>query len=66
MRFERALRCEQVIRYRKDHPDGYGYSRYAGLYRDWLGKTDVRMLQNHKADDDIFINTQGNKCRELR
>lgn len=47
--------------YRKDHPDGYGYSRYAGLYRDWLGKTDVRMLQHHKAGEKMFVDWAGLK-----
>ena len=47
--------------YKKDHPDGYGYSRYAGLYREWLGKTDVRMLQHHKAGEKTFVDWAGLK-----
>jgi transposase len=27
--------------YRQQQPDGYGYSRYCGLYRDWLKRQDV-------------------------
>ncbi len=48
-------------RYREDHPDGYGYSRYAGLYREWLGTTDVRMLQHHKAGQKVFVDWAGLK-----
>jgi len=45
--------------YRGSHPDGYGYSRYAGLYREWLAKTDVRMLQHHKAGEKMFVDWAG-------
>jgi transposase len=48
-------------RYREDHPNGYGYSRYAGLYRQWLGQTDVRMLQRHKAGQKLFVDWSGQK-----
>ena len=27
--------------YREKHPNGYGYSRYCGLYRNWLKRQDV-------------------------
>jgi transposase len=45
--------------YRGSHPNGYGYSRYAGLYREWLAKTDVRMLQHHKAGEKMFVDWSG-------
>jgi len=47
--------------YRSSHPDGYGYSRFAGLYRQWLGRTDVRMLQHHKAGEKLFVDWSGLK-----
>ena len=31
--------------YKERFPNGYGYSRYASLYRHWAKLTDVRMLQ---------------------
>ena len=50
-------------RYKEDHPDGYGYSRYAGLYRQWLGQTDVRMLQHHKGGEKLFVDWVGVKVK---
>jgi transposase len=41
------------------NPGGYSYSRYARLYRKWLGTTDVRMLQNHKAGEKLFVDWAG-------
>ena len=45
--------------YKKLHPHGYGYSRYASLYNDWLDKTDLRMLQHHKAGERLFVDFAG-------
>ena len=45
--------------YMELHPDGYGYSRYASLYREWLGTTDVRMRQHHKAGEKLFVDFVG-------
>jgi transposase len=45
--------------YKEQNPDGYGYSRYASLYREWLGKTDLRMRQHHKAGEKLFVDFVG-------
>jgi len=45
--------------YRDKHPDGYGYSRFADLYRAWKGRTDLRMLQHHKAGEKLFADFAG-------
>jgi transposase len=45
--------------YREKHPDGYGYSRYASLHREWLDKTDLRMRQHHKAGEKLFVDFAG-------
>jgi transposase len=45
--------------YKRSFPDGYGYSRYASLYRAWLGASDVRMLQFHKAGEKLFVDWAG-------
>jgi transposase len=45
--------------YRAEHPDGYGYSRFADLYRAWKGRTDLRMLQRHKAGEKLFVDFAG-------
>ena len=33
--------------YREKHPNGYGYSRYCGLYRSWLKRQDVVLRHEH-------------------
>lgn len=45
------LWCE----YKEQTPDGYQYSRYCGLYREWLGKRDYCMRQDHKAGEKVFV-----------
>jgi transposase len=37
----------------------YGYSRFADLYNQWKGKTDLRMLQHHKAGEKLFADFAG-------
>lgn len=41
--------------YREQHPDGYQYSRFCDLYRQWLGKRDYCMRQDHKAGEKLFV-----------
>ena len=45
--------------YKQLFPDGYGYSRYASLYRDWVGKTELSMLQRHRAGEKLFVDFVG-------
>lgn len=45
--------------YKREHADGYGYSRFADLYRAWKGRTDLRMLQHHKAGEKLFADFAG-------
>jgi len=45
--------------YMDKNPDGYGYSRYASLHREWLDKTDLRMRQHHKAGEKLFVDFAG-------
>ena len=49
--------------YRREHPDGYGYSRLADLYKEWDKKSDVRMLQLHKAGEKLFVDFAGLKAK---
>ena len=47
--------------YRADHPDGYQYSRFCDLYRDfrkWLKPT---MRQIHKAGEKVFVDFSGTR-----
>jgi len=46
--------------YKADHPrDGYQYSRFCDLYREWRGKLDVCMRQDHRAGEKMFIDYCG-------
>ena len=45
------LWCE----YKEAQPEGYQYSRFCELYRDWLGKRDYCMRQEHKAGEKVFV-----------
>ncbi|MDE0260877.1 MAG: IS21 family transposase [Bryobacterales bacterium] len=45
--------------YREQHPDGYSYSQFCELYRDWKTRQDLVMLQEHKAGDRIFVDYAG-------
>lgn len=45
--------------YKRSFPEGYGYSRYAELYRVWERSTDLRMLQRHKAGEKLFADFAG-------
>jgi len=41
--------------YRRDHPDGYGYSWFAERYRSWRDRIDVVMRQHHRAGEKLFV-----------
>lgn len=41
--------------YRTEHPDGYGRSRFSGLYRDWSRKLSLVMRQTHRAGEKAFV-----------
>lgn len=45
--------------YKRASPDGYGYSRFASLYREWQGKTELRMRFHHKAGEKQFVDFVG-------
>jgi transposase len=45
--------------YKERNPEGYQYSRYCDLYRDWLGKVDVVMRQEHRAGEKMFVDYAG-------
>lgn len=41
------------------HPDGYRYSQFCQLYRDWQGHIDPSMRMAHKAGEKCFIDYAG-------
>jgi transposase len=45
--------------YRGHTPDGYRYSQYCQLYRNWLGKQAVSLRQEHRAGEKLFIDFAG-------
>ena len=45
--------------YRADNPDGYGYSQYCQIYRDWLGRQEYSLRQEHRAGEKLFIDYAG-------
>jgi len=49
--------------YKGEFPNGYGYSRYAGLYRSWARLGELSMLQRHKAGEKLFVDWAGLKVK---
>ncbi|MGH3122835.1 MAG: IS21 family transposase, partial [Streptosporangiaceae bacterium] len=47
------------VEYREACPDGYGYSQFASLYRQWRGTIDVTMRQSHVAGEKLFVDFPG-------
>jgi len=45
--------------YRGRTPEGYSYSQYCQLYRDWLGKQTLSLRQEHRAGEKLFIDFAG-------
>ena len=41
------------------HPEGYQYSRFCDLYRQWQGKLDLVMRHDHKAGEKLFVDYAG-------
>lgn len=47
--------------YRKVHPDGYGYSRFCDLYREFERRLSPVMRQHHPAGDKVFVDYSGKR-----
>lgn len=45
--------------YKEKNPEGYQYSRFAGLYRQWRQKLTISMRQEHKAGEKVFVDYAG-------
>jgi transposase len=43
------------LEYREQHPDGYQYTQFCEYYRQWRGKLDYCMRQEHRAGEKTFI-----------
>ena len=49
--------------YRAQHVDGYGYSRFCDLYREWLKTVSATMRQTHAAGEKLFVDWPATQCR---
>jgi transposase len=47
--------------YRSVHPDGYGYSRFCELFRNFEQRLSPTMRQEHAAGDKVFVDYSGKK-----
>lgn len=45
--------------YKAVHPDGYQYTRFCDLYREWSGRLDLPMRFDHKAGERTFVDYAG-------
>ena len=41
--------------YKEQHPEGYQYSQFCGLYRRYRGKLDYSMRQDHRGGEKLFV-----------
>lgn len=47
--------------YREGEPNGYGYSQFCELYRQWKKALDVPMRQDYKAGEKVFVDYTGDR-----
>ncbi|MGH3573343.1 MAG: IS21 family transposase [Candidatus Dormibacteria bacterium] len=47
------------LEYKERHPDGYQYTQFVQLYRDWQQRVTVVMRQPHKAGEKCFVDWAG-------
>jgi transposase len=47
--------------YRQTHPDGYGYSRFCDLFREFERRLSPVMRQHHAAGDKVFVDYSGKR-----
>ena len=47
--------------YKKQHPGGYGYSRFCDHFRQWLKSKDATMHFEHSPGDKLYIDYSGKK-----
>ncbi len=45
--------------YQSEHPQGYRYSHFCELYRQWARKLKISMRQIHKAGEKLFVDYAG-------
>ena len=45
--------------YRSRTPEGYGYSQFCQLYRQWAGRLALSLRQDHRAGEKLFVDYAG-------
>jgi transposase len=45
--------------YKERHPDGYQYSQFCRIYRQWTGKLDPCLRQAYRAGEKLFVDYAG-------
>jgi transposase len=45
--------------YKSEHPNGCSYPHFCSFYREWKGKLNVSLRQNHKAGEKVFVDYCG-------
>jgi transposase len=45
--------------YREAHPEGYGYSQFCALYREWSKHLNPSMRLSHKGGEKVFVDYVG-------
>jgi len=45
--------------YKQTNPEGYQYSQFCHLYRQWVSKLDVTLRQEHRAGEKLFVDYAG-------
>ena len=45
--------------YKEQYPDGYQYSQFCHLYRQWIGQLDPVMRKEHRAGEKMFVDYAG-------
>lgn len=45
--------------YRREHPDGYSYTRYCELFRAWRGRQGLSMRLTHVGGERLFVDYAG-------
>ena len=45
--------------YKESNPDGYQYSQFCNLYRQWRQRLDVTLRQEHRAGEKLFVDYAG-------
>ncbi len=47
------------VEYREAQPDGYGYSQFCALYREWAKRLKPSMRLSHKGGEKVFVDYAG-------